>query len=116
MFFAGKVSRLSRVATELSPDGRVRTYRVEGQVFFASAGTFADAIDVLEPVERIIIDLSDAHFWDISAVGALDRIVLKARRNGRAVEVVGLNAASTTMVERFATHRQAAEPAPLSPH
>ena len=116
VFFAGKVSRLSRVTPELSLDGRVRTYRVEGQVFFASAGTFADAIDVLEPVERIVIDLSDAHFWDISAVGALDRIVLKARRNGRAVEVVGLNAASATMVERFATHRQTAEPAPLSPH
>ena len=116
VFFAGKVSRLSRVTPYMSPDGRVRTYRVEGQVFFASAGTFADAIDVLEPVERIVIDLSDAHFWDISAVGALDRIVMKARRNGREVEVVGLNAASSTLVERFAAHRQAAEPAPLSPH
>src|SRR5690606_15061978 len=38
VFFAGKVSRLSRVTSELSPDGRTRTYRVSGQVFFASAG------------------------------------------------------------------------------
>ena len=106
IFFAGKVSRLNRVASELSADGRVRTYRVEGQVFFASAGAFADAVDVLEPVERIVMDVSAAHFWDISAVGALDRVVGKARRHGAAVEVVGLNAASATMVERFGTHTQ----------
>ena len=77
---------------------------MEGQVFFASAGTFAEAIDVLEPIETIVIDVSAAHFWDISAIGALDRVVLKARRNGRVAQVVGLNAASATMVERFAVH------------
>jgi len=104
VFFAGKVSRLSRVTSTLSEDERVRTYRVEGQVFFASAGTFADSIDVTEPVEKIVIDVSDAHFWDISAVGALDRVVLKGRRHGREMEVVGLNDASATMVERFGVH------------
>jgi SulP family sulfate permease len=104
VFFAGKVSRLSQVASELSADGRVRTYRVTGQVFFASAGTFTEAVDVLEPIERIVIDVHAAHFWDISAVAALDRVVLKARRHGRIVEVIGLNDASATMVERFAVH------------
>ncbi|MCJ2120929.1 SulP family inorganic anion transporter [Methylobacterium sp. J-001] len=104
VFFAGKVSRLSQVIPTLSEDGRTRTYRVAGQVFFASAGTFSDAIDMLEPVDRVVIDVRDAHFWDISAVGALDRVVLKARNRGRIVEVVGLNAASATLVERFGTH------------
>jgi SulP family sulfate permease len=112
VFFAGKVSRLSRVTSELSPGGRTRTYRVTGQVFFASAGTFSDAIDVLEPVERIVIDVTGAHFWDISAVGALDRVVFKARRHGRAVEVVGLNQASAMMVERFGMHDKEAASAP----
>ena len=37
VFFAGKVSRLSAVTSTLSEDGSTRTYRVEGQVFFASA-------------------------------------------------------------------------------
>ncbi len=114
VFFAGKVSRLSRVTSSLSEDGRVRVYRVEGQVFFASAGTFGDAIDVLEPVERLVIDVGAAHFWDISAVAALDRVVMKARRHGHAIEVVGLNAASETMVERFAHHRRD-QPA-VTPH
>jgi SulP family sulfate permease len=104
VFFAGKVSRLSRVTSELSADGRTRTYRVTGQVFFASAGAFAEAIDVLEPVHRLVIDVHAAHFWDISAVGALDRIVLRARNQGRMVEIVGLNEASATLVERFSLH------------
>ncbi len=64
-------------------------------------------------MQRLVIDVSDAHFWDISAVGALDRVVLKARRNGIAVEVTGLNAASATMVERFGTHHP--EPEATSP-
>jgi len=116
VFFAGKVSKLSRVTSTLSDDGRTRTYWVDGQVFFASAGTFSDAIDVLEPLDRIIIDVSGAHFWDISAIGALDRVVLKARRHGLEVEVVGLNDASATMVERFAVHDKADAPAGAAGH
>ena len=73
---------------------------------------FAEAIDVVDPVERIVIDVSDAHFWDISAIGALDRLVLKARRHGHTVEVVGLNEASATMVERFAVHKASPWPKP----
>jgi sulfate permease, SulP family len=113
IFFAGKVSRLSRVTSGLSEDGKIRTYYVQGQVFFASAGTFADAIDVTEPVVRIVIDVTAAHFWDISAIGALDRVVMKSRRNGRAVEIIGLNQASATMVERFASHGKSAAIAAL---
>jgi len=113
LFFAGKVSRLSNTTSELSEDGRVRTYRVEGQVFFASAGTFADTIDVLEPVKQIVVDVTAAHFWDISAIGALDRVVMKARRHDRKIEVIGLNAASATMVDRFALHKKEGAVAPL---
>ena len=116
VFFAGKVSRLSRVTSELSADGRTRTYRVTGQVFFASAGAFAEAIDVSEPVERLAIDVTAAHFWDISAVGALDRTVLRARRQGRIVEVRGLNEGSASLVERFATHDKPEVPAPRGVH
>jgi len=40
-------------------------------------------------------------------VDALDRIVHKFRRNGIQVTVTGLNRASATMVEKFATHDKA---------
>ncbi len=113
IFFAGKVSRLSRITSELSGDGQVRTYFVEGQVFFASAGTFVESIDVTDAVARIVIDVTAAHFWDISAIGALDRVVMKARRYERVVEIIGMNDASATMIERFAVHRRTEAIVPL---
>jgi SulP family sulfate permease len=116
VFFAGKVSRLSAITSQLSEDGRTRTYQVTGQVFFASAGAFRDAVDLLEPVARIVIDLTQAHFWDISAVGALDKVVLKARGRGIEVMVVGLNQASATMVEQFGVHDKTQSPQVFSAH
>ncbi len=116
VFFAGKVSRLSQVTSTLSADGHTRTYLVTGQVFFASASAFAEAIDVHEPVASLVIDVHAAHFWDISAIGALDRTVLRAQRRGLLVEVIGLNEASATMVERFATHDKADPSVTLPAH
>ena len=116
VFFARKVARMMTVDSALSEDGRTRTYRVEGQVFFASAGAFGTAFDFKEVIERVVIDVSRAHFWDISAVGALDRAVLKFRREGASVEVVGLNAASATLVDRFAVHDKDGADAALTAH
>ena len=104
LFFASKVMKLFMVESELSSDGRTRTYKVTGQVFFASTERFAEAFDFKEVVDRVVIDVSASHFWDISAVGGLDKAILKFRREGTAVEIVGLNQASATMVDRFGTH------------
>jgi sulfate permease, SulP family len=104
LFFASKVKRLFTVESELSADGATRTYRVEGQVFFASSDSFVSAFDYREVVDRVVIDVGRAHFWDISAVGTLDKAILKFRREGTAVEVVGLNPASAAMIERYAVH------------
>ena len=48
--------------------------------------------------------MSRAHFWDISAIGALDKVVMKFRREATEVEIIGLNEASATMVDKFAVH------------
>lgn len=104
LFFAAKVGRLLHIGSELSPQGQQRRYRVKGQVFFASADHFSQAFDFREVLDQVVIDVSQAHFWDITAVGALDKIVLKFRREGTAVEVVGLNEASATLVDRFGVH------------
>ncbi|MBK6598003.1 MAG: SulP family inorganic anion transporter [Proteobacteria bacterium] len=103
-FFAHKVGRILRVSSRAEDEGRQRTYTVTGQVFFASADRFIQSFDYKEVIERVCIDVSRAHFWDITAVSALDKVVLKFRREGTAVEVLGLNEASTTMVDRFAVH------------
>ena len=104
LFFAWKVSQIFRVTSSLSEDGKERTYLVEGQVFFASAESFLAAFNLLEPVERVLIDVSRAHIWDLSGVGAIDTAVLKFRKRGVAVDVIGLNAASATIMDQLAVH------------
>jgi sulfate permease, SulP family len=103
-FFAHKVGLIMRVRSIAEEDGRIRTYTVVGQVFFASADQFVASFDFKEVIERVRIDVSRAHFWDITAVSALDKVVLKFRREATEVEVIGLNEASATMVDRFAVH------------
>jgi len=103
-FFAHKVGQILRIQSKAEDEGRTRTYQILGQVFFASADRFSNAFDYKEVVDKVRIDVSRAHFWDITAVSALDRVVLKFRREGTEVEVVGLNEASATMVDRFAVH------------
>ena len=104
IFFAAKIAQLFRVTSTLSPDGRVRTYVVEGQLFYASAEAFSRSFDHREALDRVVIDVSGAHIWDISSVAALDGVILKFRREGADVEIVGMNAASETIVDRLAVH------------
>jgi len=81
-----------------------RTYRVEGQLFLASADDFSSAFDTQESLDMAVVDVSGAHVWDISSVAALDGVVLKFRRAGTEVQLAGLNAASETIVDRLAIH------------
>jgi SulP family sulfate permease len=106
VFFAAKVARLLGIETQRSEDGSAMRYVVSGQVFFASSNSLVDGFDYQDVPPRVTIDVSNAHFWDITAIGALDAIVLKLRRHGAEVEIVGLNEASATMVERFGTHHK----------
>lgn len=104
LFFANRVGHFMYVSKEYDEVEDTRTYHVVGQVFFASADKMLAGLDFKEAVTRVIIDLKRAHFWDITAVGALDKAVLKFRREGALVEVQGLNEASETIVDRFGVH------------
>ena len=104
LFFANKIGHFMLVTSELDEAGTGRTYTVVGQVFFSSSEKFMASFDFKEAVDRVVIDLSRAHFWDITAVGALDKAVIKFRREGAEVEVIGLNEASATIVDRFGVH------------
>ena len=71
IFFAWKIAQLFKVTRDISPDGRHRTYTVEGQLFFASSEDFMKAFDFKAAPEKVTIDVSRAHIWDISSVAAL---------------------------------------------
>ncbi len=101
LFFANKISHFLLVTSDVDEKNNCRTYVVKGQVFFNSAERFIDMFNFKEAIENVVIDVSQAHFWDISAVSALDKVIIKFRREGTTVEILGLNKASQTIVDRF---------------
>ncbi len=104
IFFAWKIAKIFRVTSVLSSDGGNRTYTVEGQLFFASVEDFTASFDFKEALENVVIDVKQAHIWDLSSVAALDMVVLKFRREGADVEIIGLNEASETIVDDLGIH------------
>ncbi|EDY84704.1 putative permease subfamily [Verrucomicrobiia bacterium DG1235] len=102
--FAHKVAQLFEVSSVREPNTQERTYIVEGQLFFVSASNFPSSFDFSEVLKKVTIDVSQAHFWDLSSVTALDKVVLKFRREGTEVEILGLNEASATIVGKLAVH------------
>jgi SulP family sulfate permease len=104
LFFANKISHFMYNETSYNEDNTIKTYKFVGQVFFNSADKFYEAFDFKEVLDKVIIDLTRAHFWDISAVNALDKAVIKLRREGAEVEIIGQNEASKTIIDRFGIH------------
>lgn len=104
LLFSRKIAQIVFVDSVIDPQGEKRTYNVGGQIFFVSVQEFMNAFDFREDVEFVKIDLTHAHLWDQSAIAALDKVVINFRRNGAEVEVVGLNQASATLVDRLAIH------------
>ena len=106
VFFSRKVAKLVFVDKVLVEDGARRMYKISGQIFFVSRDEFATSFDFDEPVESVTIDLTNAHLWDQGAVEVLDKTVQKFRRKGIEVDVIGLNEASSTLLNRLATDEE----------
>ena len=104
LFFANKVGNIMYIGSTEIEAGREREYQVVGQVFFASSERFMAAFDFKESLDKVTINVSNAHFWDVTAVQALDRVVIKFRREGTDVVLVGMSEASATVVDRYAMH------------
>ena len=104
LFYANKVGRVFYVASEDGEKAGERVYRVVGQVFYTSADQFVESFDFREALTKVTLDVHRAHFWDITAIGALDKVIIKFRREGTEVDVIGLDDASATLVDRFAVH------------
>ncbi|MFE8703002.1 SulP family inorganic anion transporter [Cytobacillus sp. FJAT-54145] len=103
IFFVAKISKV-HITSKLEKD--IKTYKVTGQIFFASVDEIIAAFDFNEDAKEVEIDLSQAHVWDDSAVAAIDKIVIKLRDNGVVVRLVGLNAPSSNLIDRLAVHRK----------
>lgn len=103
IFFSRKIAKLVQVTAGYTEEGD-RIYAVNGQIFFVSVETFLNGFDFRETVDRVIIDLTHAHLWDQSSVDAVDKVVLRFRKRNITVDLIGLNEASATLLDRLAIH------------
>ncbi|WP_068675761.1 SulP family inorganic anion transporter [Oceanobacillus sp. Castelsardo] len=100
IFFAAKISKV-KVTEELDIRAQRRIYQVEGQIFFASVNDFTEKFHFEDTVKTVEIDLTNAHLWDDSAIGALDKIEMKFEQNGIHVEYTGLNTESKQLINKI---------------
>lgn len=91
--FARRIAGLVWVEKTLQGEGGHRFYRVSGQIFFLSVDQFLVAFDLTEGVDRVTLDLRQAHLWDQAAMETLNKILTQFRRRGVETTVVGLNQA-----------------------
>jgi SulP family sulfate permease len=104
LFLAQKLSRFMYVKSEFDETTDTRTYHVVGQLFFNSSEKFISYFDFKEAVDNVIINVKRSHFYDITSVAALDKVVIRLRREGADVKITGLNRASVTMLDKFAVY------------
>lgn len=104
VFFTFKVAHMLQVTHEDDATIGARTWYVKGQVFFASADALVERFDVLAVAGKpVYIDVRAAHFWDITAIGALDKVVERLQQHGCTVQVVGMDGNSQRLLQRMKT-------------
>ena len=98
LFLVNKLESEVKVQSEL--EGNKRIYVVKGQIFFSSSDKFYQFFNFNESIQSVEIDLTHAHIWDITSVNMLANIVAKFESKNIHVEVIGLNQASSTLIDR----------------
>ncbi|MYL64540.1 STAS domain-containing protein [Bacillus hwajinpoensis] len=106
LFFASKISKV-RVEEKIDELAEKKIYHIHGQLFFASVTDFVNSFDYKEEgIKSVEIDLSDAHVWDDSGVGAVDKVIMKFRQNEIDVKVTGVNQESSQLIDRLAVYNK----------
>ena len=102
LFFINKLERTVHVYTYLNA-AHSRSYVISGQIFFSSTEKFYQFFDFKEKLEYVELDLTHAHIWDVTSVNMLNNVIQKFKAQGIDVRIIGLNEASSTLIDRFSS-------------
>ena len=103
IFFVAKISKLK---VKEHHDNKQLIFKVDGQLFFASTEDFIASFDFSVENEDIIIDFSNARIWDDSAVGAVDKVVMKYREKNNRVTIKDLDTSSQKLLNELAIYNK----------
>jgi SulP family sulfate permease len=82
--------KASKVHIHSEWEGSTRTYRVQGQLFFASASELEERIEHDCAAKQVHIDLTGTKVWDHTASLAVRKTVERLQKNGKQVTVAGV--------------------------
>ena len=102
LFLINKLEHEVKVQSELI--NNTRHYSISGQIFFSSSDKFFQFFDFKENISKVEIDLTHAHIWDITSVNMLNNVVQKFKAQNIEVNIIGLNEASSTLVDRYSSN------------
>jgi sulfate permease, SulP family len=95
------VSKISKVEIDVSSTASEKVYTIRGQIFFASVEDFVKFFIFSDTKEKVTLDFSDATIWDDSGVAAVDKVVLKFKKENADVNIVGLNESSYKLIKKL---------------
>lgn len=98
-----RLAHLTEVVREPHGNERV-TYRVSGELCFASTYDLPHAFMVHTDPDEVTIDLRGARIWDASSVAVLDAIVDRYAARGALVDLVGLSGPAAHWHHRLSGH------------
>ncbi|PAY22659.1 sodium-independent anion transporter [Dietzia natronolimnaea] len=107
IMFARRVAHMTTIekVAELDTDhdGAVdtRTYRVTGELFWASSNDLVYQFDYSGDPAHVVLDLTDADVWDASTVATLDAVQQKYAAKGKTLSVIGLDGASKERLDKL---------------
>ncbi|AQX54183.1 STAS domain-containing protein [Priestia flexa] len=99
------VAKISKIKLYQKVEGSNLLVNVEGPLFFASVEGFVNAFDFTADAKSVVINFSNAKVWDDSAVGAIDKVVMKYREYGTNVTIKGLDSTSKRLVDKLAVYK-----------
>ena len=102
LFLINKLEQEVKVQSQLI--NNTRHYSISGQIFFSSSDKFFQFFDFKENISKVKIDLTHAHIWDITSVNMLNNVVQKFKAQNIEVNIIGLNEASSTLVDRYSSN------------
>jgi len=107
IMFARRMAHIASIekVSEIDGDGDgeidTRTYRVHGQLFWASSNDLVYRFDYTDSARHITIDLTEAEIWDASTVATFDAITQKFQDRGKTVSIIGLDGPSQDRLNRL---------------
>lgn len=93
--------RMSRLKARTAIDEHTKLYKISGQLFFGTATHFVELFDMNQDPDNIIIDFTQSHVWDHSAVTAIAKVKFRYEQLGKTVLISNLNDESERLVEQI---------------